>query len=95
MRYYLVFLQLLCERWQIDVSERILKEKNILVAIEVTVIILFFVLFVLSVQKGVISFYEKEYHVYKEIYKNYVPDYIVQKDKRIKYWLVKHSIIKL
>lgn len=37
--------------------------------------------------------FESEYSYFRTIYKMYMPDIIILKEKRIKFWLVKYSVI--
>ncbi len=38
--------------------------------------------------------FEKEYEYFKLIYKMYMPDAIIYKEKRIKFWLVMNGVLK-
>ena len=60
--------------------------------LSVIVVVIIITHFVIN-ERLLIGNLQKEYEYFRTIYKMYMPDEIIQKEKRIKFWLIKHYVL--
>ncbi|EGR29365.1 hypothetical protein IMG5_156920 [Ichthyophthirius multifiliis] len=86
--------QFLLETWNKDIQEFLsLQKMNDQILISIMIVSLIG-LYIIIAEYILIKQFINEYQQYKYIYKMYMPDAIITKEKRIKYWLIKHGILK-
>ncbi|EGR33918.1 hypothetical protein IMG5_031020 [Ichthyophthirius multifiliis] len=91
--FYDVFIIYLIEIWGQDMKNY-LNKKILFLSIFLGVIVFLIILAHIVInEKLLIGNLQKEYAYFRCIYKMYMPDEIILKEKRIKFWLVKHYVL--
>lgn len=52
-----------------------------------------FIVYLVLTEQMLLGRFNEEYTYFRTVYKMYMPDIIILKEKRIKFWLVKHFVL--
>ena len=56
-------------------------------------LVLYFIVYLYCIEKLMLGKLQKEFKYFRSVYKYYMPDAIIMKEKRIKFWLIKHKML--
>jgi phage shock protein PspC (stress-responsive transcriptional regulator) len=87
-------LKHLSHQWGISLSTFITSSLFVLFVILIVFMAVLFVLYVYFIEKLLLSRLSSKYKEFRQFFKLFMPEFIIVKEKRIKFWLIKNNVLE-